>query len=220
MVRVPARPGGDVQGQHGVEGEGAKELLEQLGVHLADLGTLEPDVPGQEGAAGDIDRGLHQGFVHRDQRAAEPADTALVTQRAGNRGTEDDADVLGGVVKVDVQVAVSPEREVDQAVPRQRCEHVIEEADTGRNLGDAGAVEVHGQGDIGFLGLAVDRRNSGHDDRPTTATGARGPADLRRGTGSVSRLASPLGLLLVSPIRGARHTLFEAADSRFTAIGH
>ena len=71
------------------------------------------------------------------------------------RLAEDDADVLGGVVLVDMEVALGLDGEVDEAVAGDLLEHVVEEADAGRDLGTAGAVEVDADRDVGLLGLAL-----------------------------------------------------------------
>ena len=59
-----------------------------------------------------------------------------------HRLAQRDADVFHRVVAVDVQVALGVDVEVDQAVAGDLVEHVVEEADAGRQLGRAGAVEV------------------------------------------------------------------------------
>ena len=115
----------------------AEEFLEQLGVHLADLRLLEGDVPGDERAAGEVDRGLGQRLVHRHQRLAEAADAALVAERLRQRLAEHDADILGGVVEVDMQVALGLHVEVEQPVAGEGGQHVVEEADAGGDLGRA-----------------------------------------------------------------------------------
>ena len=69
---------------------------------------------------------------------------------------ERDADILGGVVVVDMQIAIRLDRDVDAGMPGQQIEHMVEEADAGRNVGHAGAVEVYRNLDIGLLGLALD----------------------------------------------------------------
>ena len=133
-----------MQRHHCVEGEGAEELLEQLGVHLADLCTFEIDIPGQKGPARDIDRGLSQRLIHRDQRVAEPADAPLVAERPGKGRAENDAHVFSCMVEVDMQVAVGPDAEVEQTVAGQGSQHVIEKANPGGNVRRPGAVEIDG----------------------------------------------------------------------------
>ena len=58
-----------------------------------------------------------------------------VAERLRHRLADDVAGVLGGVVEVDVQVALGLQRDVDQAVPGELLEHVVEKADPGRDLG-------------------------------------------------------------------------------------
>ena len=45
---------------------------------------------------------------------------------------------------------------VDQRVPRELLDHVVEEADPGLDLIGAGAVEIDGRGDRGLLGAPLD----------------------------------------------------------------
>ena len=68
---------------------------------------------------------------------------------------ERDADILGGVVMIDVQIALGLDRDVDARVARQQIEHVVEEADAGRNRRTALPVEIDFDLDVGFLGLAL-----------------------------------------------------------------
>ena len=106
------------------------------------MGRSKVDVPGQERPAGDVDRGLGQRLVHRHQRVAEAADAALVAERLGEGLAEHDADILGGVVEVDMQVALGPHRQVEQPVAGQRGQHVVEKADAGGDIGRPGPVEA------------------------------------------------------------------------------
>ncbi len=63
----------------------------------------------------------------------------------------------GGVVVVDVQVALGLDRDVDARVTAREIEHVVEEADAGRDVGDTLAVEIDRDLDVGLLGGALDR---------------------------------------------------------------
>src|SRR5262249_31926904 len=49
------------------------------------------------------------------------------------------------------------DREVDARMARQKLEHVVEEADPGRDRRNAGAVKIDRDLDIGLLGAAPDR---------------------------------------------------------------
>ena len=62
---------------------------------------------------------------------------------------------FGRVMEVDVEVALRAHMEIEQAVPGELVQHVVEEADPGCDIGRAGAVEVDGDGDARFLGVAL-----------------------------------------------------------------
>ena len=146
----------DVEREAAVLGEGLEELAEQLGVEIADLVAAEGDLPDEIGPAGDVDRAAGQRLVHRQVDVAIAGDAGAVAQRLAKRLAERDADILGGVVLVDVEVALRRDADVDQAVARELLQHVVEEADAGRDLGLARAVEGDGDDDVGLLGLPRD----------------------------------------------------------------
>ena len=67
-------------------------------------------------------------------RLAVAGDALPVAERFRERGAQRQPDILGGVVLVDVQVAVAVQGQVEQAVARQLLEHVVEEADAGADV--------------------------------------------------------------------------------------
>src|SRR3546814_12350648 len=87
-----------------------------------------------------IERHPGQGRVHRNERLTIAPDALALAQGLGHRLADHDAAVLGGVVTVDMQIALGLQRDVDQAVAGELLEHVVEEADAGRHLVGAGAV--------------------------------------------------------------------------------
>ena len=121
------------------------------------LSRRELGLEHQERPPRNVDRDAGQRLVHRHVHARVARDALHVAERLLHRLAERDADVLGGVVVVDVQVALGLHGDVDARVARQQVEHVIEEADAGRDLGRAGAVEVDRDLDVGFLGLPLHR---------------------------------------------------------------
>ena len=60
-------------------------------------------------------------------------DALHVAERLLHRLAERDADILGGVMMVDMQVALGLDLDVDARMPRQQIEHVVEKADAGRD---------------------------------------------------------------------------------------
>ncbi len=91
-------------------------------------------------------------------RVAEAADAGAVAERPVERLAERDAGVLDGVVLVHLEVAVDAQVEVHAGVERQRVEHVVEEADAGRDLRAAGAVDDESRVDGGLARGARDGR--------------------------------------------------------------
>ena len=118
------------------------------------LARDEVDLEHQKRPAGNVDRDAGQRLVHRQVDVGVARDALHVAERLLHRLAERDADILGRVVVIDVQVALGPHRDVDQRVARQLVEHVVEKADAGRDRRRAAAVEVDRDGDVGFLGLA------------------------------------------------------------------
>jgi len=179
------RPGdlADVQRNPGIAGQGAEEFLEQLGVHLADLGRVEAHLPAGIGAAGNVDARFHQRLVHRQRGEAKPRDAALVAQRLLDRLTKHDADILGGVMKIDMQITHRLDRHVDQAVAAKRREHVVKKPDAGADRTSAGAIEIQRDGDVGLGGLAGDCCGACHGGRGVAENGGRGQMGRARGGG-------------------------------------
>src|SRR5439155_5268560 len=66
------------------------------------------------------------------------------------------ADVLHGVVRIDVQIALRVDLEIEHGVARYLVEHMLEERQPGRQLRVAAAVQVHFDADLGLLRVAGD----------------------------------------------------------------
>src|SRR5690606_1305793 len=59
-------------------------------------------------------------------------------------------------VIIDVKVALCLHCHVDERMARELLQHMVEETDTRRNVGLSGPVQVDGDGNRGFLRLALD----------------------------------------------------------------
>ena len=163
MVRVGPGPLRHMQSNQGVGGESAEKLLEQLGIHLADPGLGEGHGPGEKRTAGNVDGSLGQSLVHRHHSMAETSNAALVAKRLGHGAAEDNADILGGVVEIDVEVTLGANRQIEQRMTGERRQHVVEKTDASVDVGTAGAIEIEGQSDVGLRGGAGDGGAAGHD---------------------------------------------------------
>ena len=94
---------------------------------------------------------------------AVAADALLVADGLGDGHAQRNADVLNRVMSVDVQVADGLNVQVDQAVARDLIEHVIEKGNARVELLHAGAVQIDGHPDPGFIGVTGNFCGAGHD---------------------------------------------------------
>ena len=143
-----------MQRDPGVLGESLEEFAHQFGVEGADLRRAEINVPDEERPTGDVDGRLGHRLVHGKVDRGIARNALAVAQRLGNRLAERDARILDGMVIVDMQVALHLDVHVDQRVTAELVEHMVEEAHARRNLARAGAVDMDGNRDRGFVGLA------------------------------------------------------------------
>ena len=127
---------------------------------------------------------LRERLVERRAGVAEAVDAGAVAEGAVERLAEGDAAVLDRVVLVHVQVAAARQLEVEQPVRGERREHVVEEADAGRDLGAPAAVEVDAHVD-GRLARAARRRPA------TTPDGRRLRRRERRAPGGPAAPRAP-----------------------------
>ena len=115
-------------------------------------------LPHQERPARNVERDAGQGLVHGEIGKAIAGDALLVAERRGHGLAEHDAGIFGRVVLVDVEVAFGLEGNVDQRMAGELLDHMVEEADAGRDVVGAGAVEIDRGGNRGLFGPAGDAR--------------------------------------------------------------
>lgn len=136
-------------------GEGAIEFLEQVRVHFANTLACECHIPREIRATGDVDNHLRQCLVERNQRMPEAGNAALVAQSLGKSLAEGNSDVFNRMVSVDVQVALTPDFQIEPAMFGKRREHMVKEADAAVQIGTALTIKMECNRDVGFAGLAL-----------------------------------------------------------------
>ena len=112
---------------------------------------------------------------------AVTADACLIAQRLRQRLPECDADILDGVMTVDMQIAPCLDRQIDRAMARDLLQHVVEKANASGELAGSATIEVDRYADLCFLGVALDlgtARIDGH--------GIHCPSDARNAFMKVS----------------------------------
>src|SRR5205814_10599456 len=97
-----------------------------------------------------------------------PVDAAAVAERVRHRLARRDAEILDGMMLIDVEVAGGLDLEIEPAVARHQLQDVIEKADTGVNPVSSPAVERQPHRDIG-LGRAAADHGAAHSTSSITA---------------------------------------------------
>src|SRR6185369_5576756 len=102
--------------------KGVEPVLEELGIHLAQARGGELRLPYEEGAPGNVERDARQRLVHRRIGAAEAGNALAVAKRLRNRLADRDRAVFGGVMLIDMQIALHRRLQIDQRVARKLLE--------------------------------------------------------------------------------------------------
>ena len=138
-------------------GEPGDKLARQLGVKAADFAAPKRIGLVHEGrTAAEVDRHTCQGFVHGDRGVAVARDPTPIAQRLSHGLPDADPGVFDGVVAVDRNVAARVDLQIDQAVAAEGIKHVAEEGHRRGDFGRAATVQIHGNRDLGFLGISFD----------------------------------------------------------------
>ena len=110
------------------------------------MGELFQAAPDQIRAAAEIDHASRQAFIHRHiglarkrvswvkTRPVSP-DAFLVAERPSERLSKGDATVFDRVMHIHLQIAAATECQIDDGMPGQQCQHVIEKGYAGFDRG-------------------------------------------------------------------------------------
>ena len=156
VVGIRAVRVGQVKGELRVRRHGTEELLGQLDLEPGDRDRRKVGGEAAIRTAGYVDRAVGERLVHRQLHVRVTPDSGTVAEGRVERLAEGDADVLDGVVRTRLEIAVGLDREAEPTVTAHEVEHVVEEADAGVR-GHGTAVEIERQGDRRLVGAALDR---------------------------------------------------------------
>ena len=167
--------------------EALEEVVHQLGLQIADQPRRAPCVSTTAARVRRDRPRRGQRLVHRHHEVAGAHDAALVAERLVESLAERDADVLDRVVLIDVEIARGMQFQIEAAVPREQLQHVIEEANAGARPGTGRGRRGQRQADVGFVGLAVERRASALPSPHAGTPMACDAAELLRAVRAISR---------------------------------
>lgn len=84
------------------------------------------------------------------------------TERLPDGLAKDDAAVFRGVMRINVQIALGLQFDIDETVPRDLCEHMVQKSDPRRDRVRAGAVQVNACCDVGLARTTRELCRSAH----------------------------------------------------------
>src|SRR5690349_4173987 len=167
----------DVQGEPRSDGERAQRVRDVFAREPPD--RLPPEVERHVGVGAPrqvYDR-AGQGFVERGEGRPEPRHPPPLAQRAVQRLPQRQGAVLGGVMIVDVEVALTGEGQVEPSMTAQRVEQMVEETDAGLDVDRAGPVKRDRDRDRRLARGTRDGGGArGHDGDPPAASAATSAA--------------------------------------------
>src|SRR5262245_11170729 len=94
-----------------------EEVVDELCLQIADALDLYFEIDRRVRPAAKVDGGHGQRLVHRHDEVAGAVDAAPIAERRRHRLAEGDAEILDGVMLVDVQVPNSLDLQVERTVP-------------------------------------------------------------------------------------------------------
>lgn len=155
VVRVAAVGDVEVERQPRIHGDGAKKVLDQFRVEFAQLAPRNLRVENQMGTTAKIQNTFSQRLLHGNRRLAEPLHARFVSGGGEQRLSQRDAKVLDRMMRVNVQIPLALDLQIEQSVARQEIKHMIHEPHADRSLESSAPVQVDRNLKIGFLRLAA-----------------------------------------------------------------
>lgn len=160
MVVIAAIEIFNVQRDPGCGGKAHEPMLDEFGVPFAQSWHGKRRLPDKIGSPRYVQRTAGERFIHRRIGAAIARNAALIAQSCQYRFTDGDAGIFGRVMLINMQIADGLYLQIDERMFGKLFEHMVEKSDPGRHVIHAAAIEIDGNINRGFVGLAADRSGS------------------------------------------------------------
>ena len=165
-MRVASTVQVEVKVHAGFVTERLHEIVDENRLEGADAVFFNRNIISEIAASAEVYDRSAKGFVEWHRSLTEAADTAAIAKCLFEGAAEDDANILHGVVVIDMQVAGSLDLEIEEAVTGEALEHMVKKRDAGADFTAARSVETKRDRDRGFAGLALDFGEAGGRSRP------------------------------------------------------
>ena len=104
---------------------------------LPDSGRRKRSIDHAVRSSAQIDGNKPERFIHWHKGMRCAHQSASLAKRPVERLPQANADIFSRMVLIDVEIAGSAHRQVEQTVTRKQVEHMVEEPDAGRNISAA-----------------------------------------------------------------------------------
>jgi len=146
----------DMQGDAGMIDEALEEFTGQINIEVADTLTREIHIEFQPRAPGKIDNHSRECLIERHIGVTITAQTFFIATSLGKCLPQRDADILHRMVRIDMQITLGLDRQIDEPMAGNLIEHVIEKRHTAIQTGLARTIQIEMHADLGFESVAAD----------------------------------------------------------------
>ena len=115
---------------------------------FADAFALHFHVVDKIRPSGKIHRHADQRFIHREIRMRKSHQSLFVSESFLQSQSQADADVLDGMMRIDPQVSLAGNIQIEDSVLRKEIEHVIQKLHSGLHIAPPASVKIQGNGNI------------------------------------------------------------------------
>ncbi len=156
MMGVTAAQIVDVQRDQRVVDEALEKFPKQIDIEVADTGAGQFNRILQTRPPRTVERHPRQGFIQRHIGMTVTANPAFIAQRLLDCLAQGNADVLDGMMGVDMQIALGFDLKINQAMSGDLIEHVVEKRQATSKFGVSSTVQIDLNLNPGFQGIALD----------------------------------------------------------------
>src|SRR4030095_6991119 len=162
-----------------------EKVMNQLALQISHEAHLHAEVHDGVRPSAQIDGCHAEPLVPRHYAVPRAGDALAATERARHGFAERDADILDGVVLVDVEISLGADSKVEGAVSRHQLQHVIQKADAGGDVVAGVPFDAKAHANLRLASLPVDYGAAHKPSRASMTT------SVWRASPSVTRVRPP-----------------------------
>ena len=155
VVRIHATQIIHMDSRQGMIDETLEKLTHQIDVKLANPRPREIKVETQARAPGEIYHHPRKRLIKRHVGVAIAAQPFLVAQCFGDSLPERDPHIFNCVMRIDMQITLRLNLQVDQPMAGDLVQHVVQKRHAGRQPGDTSTVQIDSDRDLRLKRIAI-----------------------------------------------------------------